>query len=192
LFFFFRSCYIIDVCEFKRLKSDDFSLIDDLVTVESATTMVLSHCSLRIRHKRKESLQSSWEWRTISKCLYEMEMIKKKKNGFRINSTETNKNPRVFLFSKQRRKSFLWKIVTGDEKWILYDNSKRKDKSRRTLITGRKAQTLRKEGSALHLMGYQGRDLLSVRIEWNSYCGLVLTTNCQLIRLSQELERLVY
>ncbi len=27
-----------------------------------------------------------------------------------------------FLSSKQKKKSFLWKIVTGDEKWIYYDN----------------------------------------------------------------------
>ena len=29
----------------------------------------------------------------------------------------------VFLSSRQKKKSFLWKIVTGDEKWIYYDNS---------------------------------------------------------------------
>ncbi len=29
----------------------------------------------------------------------------------------------VSLASRQKKKSFLWKIVTGDEKWIYYDNS---------------------------------------------------------------------
>ena len=32
-------------------------------------------------------------------------------------------NTCVFLSAKQKKKSFLWKIVTGDEKWIYYDNS---------------------------------------------------------------------
>jgi len=44
--------------------------------------------------------------------------------------TENNKIQRVtaclFLFNKQRRKSFLWQIVTGDEKSIFYDKPKRK------------------------------------------------------------------
>lgn len=46
--------------------------------------------------------------------------------------TETNKNLRVeayFSFlNKQGQKAFLWKIVMGsdDNKWILYDNPKRR------------------------------------------------------------------
>jgi histone-lysine N-methyltransferase SETMAR len=31
-------------------------------------------------------------------------------------------NTCVFLSSRQKKKSFLWKIVTGDEKWLYYDN----------------------------------------------------------------------
>ena len=30
------------------------------------------------------------------------------------------------LLARQRKKSFLWRIVTGDEKWIYYDNPKRR------------------------------------------------------------------
>ena len=30
------------------------------------------------------------------------------------------------LLVRQRRKSFLWRIVTGDEKWIYFNNPKRK------------------------------------------------------------------
>ena len=44
--------------------------------------------------------------------------------------TQENKNSRLDiclnLRNKQYRKSFLWKIVTGDEKWIYLDNPKRK------------------------------------------------------------------
>jgi len=31
-----------------------------------------------------------------------------------------------FCFAKFRKKDFLHKIITGDEKWILYDNPKRR------------------------------------------------------------------
>jgi len=42
--------------------------------------------------------------------------------------SEDNKNRRrdaaLILLSKFRKKDFLHKIIIGDEKWILYDNSK--------------------------------------------------------------------
>ena len=38
----------------------------------------------------------------------------------------TRLNTCAFLLSKQKRKSFLYKIVTGDEKWIYFDNSSNK------------------------------------------------------------------
>ena len=31
-------------------------------------------------------------------------------------------NTCVSLYSKYQKKDFLWKIVTGDEKWVYYDN----------------------------------------------------------------------
>ena len=44
--------------------------------------------------------------------------------------SETNKNERIdtchSLLVKHHKKSFLWKIITGDEKWIYFDNPKRK------------------------------------------------------------------
>jgi len=44
--------------------------------------------------------------------------------------SEENKNPRYdtthTLLSKFRKNDFLHKIITGDEKWILYDNLKRR------------------------------------------------------------------
>lgn len=35
-------------------------------------------------------------------------------------------NTCVFLAAKQQKKDFLWKIVTGDEKWIYYENPSKK------------------------------------------------------------------
>ena len=44
--------------------------------------------------------------------------------------SETNKNERIdtchSLLVKHHKKSFLWKIITGDEKWFYFDNPKRK------------------------------------------------------------------
>jgi len=44
--------------------------------------------------------------------------------------SEKNKNDRLEkylnLYNKQHRKFFSWEIVTGDEKWIFYDNPKKK------------------------------------------------------------------
>jgi len=44
--------------------------------------------------------------------------------------SEDNKNRRrdttLTLLSKFRKKDFLHKIITGDKKWILYDNPKRR------------------------------------------------------------------
>ena len=45
--------------------------------------------------------------------------------------SKKNKNDRLEkclnLYNKQHRKSFLWKIVTGDEKWTFYDNPKKRE-----------------------------------------------------------------
>jgi len=47
-----------------------------------------------------------------------------------MNLSENKKNRRhdtaLTLLSKFRKKDFLHKIITGDEKWILYDNPKRR------------------------------------------------------------------
>uniref|UniRef100_A0A1I7XHW9 EF-hand domain-containing protein n=1 Tax=Heterorhabditis bacteriophora TaxID=37862 RepID=A0A1I7XHW9_HETBA len=66
---------------------------------------------------------------TVSRRLHEMGKIRKfgkwvppelskHSIGFRFNIC-------ISLLTRQRKKNFLWKIVTGDEKWIMYDNPKR-------------------------------------------------------------------
>jgi len=45
--------------------------------------------------------------------------------------SKDNKNRRrdtaLILLSKFRKKDYLYKIITGDEKWILYDNPKHRE-----------------------------------------------------------------
>jgi len=57
------------------------------------------------------------------------ERFRKKANGFRMNCPKTTKIGSVILhslcFQSFGKKDFRHKIITGDEKWILYDNPKR-------------------------------------------------------------------
>ena len=68
---------------------------------------------------------------TVSYRLKAMGKIRNGKTWVPHFLTQENKNSRLDiclnLHNKQHRiKSFLWKIVTGDEKWIYFDNPKRK------------------------------------------------------------------
>uniref|UniRef100_A0A1I7XHV8 Mariner Mos1 transposase n=1 Tax=Heterorhabditis bacteriophora TaxID=37862 RepID=A0A1I7XHV8_HETBA len=66
---------------------------------------------------------------TVSRRLYEMGNIRKfgKWVPYELseNSIGCRFNICFSLFARQIKKNHLWKIVTGDEKWIIYDNPKR-------------------------------------------------------------------
>lgn len=66
---------------------------------------------------------------TISNQLRAMGKIQKYGHWIPHTLSQKNKDDRIIMCSnhltKQLRKSFLWKIVTGDEKWIYYENPKR-------------------------------------------------------------------
>lgn len=66
----------------------------------------------------------------ISHRLHAMGKIHKAGKWVPHELTEDNKNRRVDicfnLLSRYKKKNFLHKIITGDEKWILYDNPKRR------------------------------------------------------------------
>jgi len=65
---------------------------------------------------------------TISIRLHTMGKVQKEDRWVLHELSKDNKNRRrdtaFSLLSKFRKKEFLHKIITGDEKWILYDNSK--------------------------------------------------------------------
>ncbi|KAL6268361.1 hypothetical protein P5V15_001495 [Pogonomyrmex californicus] len=67
---------------------------------------------------------------TISVRLHTMGKVQKEGRWVPHELSEDNKNRRrdtaLTLLSKSRKKDFLHKIITGDEKWILYDNPKRR------------------------------------------------------------------
>lgn len=66
---------------------------------------------------------------TVSRRLHAMGKILKAGKWLPHELTEcaiaNRYNIAVCLLARQRRKSFLWRIVTGDEKWIFFDNPKR-------------------------------------------------------------------
>lgn len=66
----------------------------------------------------------------ISNRLHALGKIQKEGKWVPHELSEENKNRRVDiclnLLSRYKRKNFLHKIITGDEKWILYDNPKRR------------------------------------------------------------------
>jgi len=63
---------------------------------------------------------------TMGRIIY----VQKKGRSFPHKLSEDNKNrwrdTALTLLSKFRKNNFLHKIITGDEKWIPYDNSKRR------------------------------------------------------------------
>jgi len=67
---------------------------------------------------------------TISIRLKALGMIQKQGNWVPYELKPRDLERRFFtceqLLQRQKRKDFLRRIVTGDEKWIYYDNSKRK------------------------------------------------------------------
>ena len=67
---------------------------------------------------------------TISKRLKAMGMIQKQGNWVPYQLKPRDVERRLFaceqLLERQRRKGFLYRIATGDEKWVHYDNPKRR------------------------------------------------------------------
>ncbi|MDK1801103.1 hypothetical protein LRR74_28435 [Klebsiella pneumoniae] len=67
---------------------------------------------------------------SISKSLKVMGMIQKQENRLPYELKPRDVERRLFaceqLLARQRRKGFLHRIVTGDEKWVHCDNPKRR------------------------------------------------------------------
>uniref|UniRef100_A0A1I7XL47 HTH_48 domain-containing protein n=1 Tax=Heterorhabditis bacteriophora TaxID=37862 RepID=A0A1I7XL47_HETBA len=65
---------------------------------------------------------------TVSRRLHEMGKIRKLGKWVPYELSENSIGRRlnicISLLSRQRKKNFLWKIFTGHEKWIMYDNPK--------------------------------------------------------------------
>ena len=110
-------------CErFQRFKNGDFDVEDlhgggkEKIFKDSELEVLLA--------------ENSCQMQAISKRLKTMEMIQKQGNWVQNELKPRDVKHRFFtceqLLQRQIRKRFLYRIVIGDEKWIHYDNPKRR------------------------------------------------------------------
>uniref|UniRef100_A0A1I7WI42 WW domain-containing protein n=1 Tax=Heterorhabditis bacteriophora TaxID=37862 RepID=A0A1I7WI42_HETBA len=91
--------------------------------------------------------------------------------------------PCVSLLARQRKKNYLWKIVTGDEKWIMYNNRK----CTHSWVDPGQPTTSTPERPSVHLVGYKTCAVLLTPLP-----GETVTTECyfrQLIKLLHAMEQ---
>jgi len=129
----------ISTCEywFRRYKKGDFDTEDKerpgqpKKFEDEKVEALLDQDPSQTQEELAESLNVDRS--TISRRLKVIGMIQKQGNWvpYELNprDVERRKMTCELLLQRHRRKSFLHRIVTGDEKWIRYDNPKRKKSS---------------------------------------------------------------
>ena len=123
-------------CEnwYKRFKSGDFDVSDKERSgqpkrfEDEDLESLLKEDSTQTEKELAKQLNVTQA--AISKRLHAMKMIQKEGKWIPHELNQANIESRLLIFNslltRQRRWSFLHNIVTGDEKWIYYVNSKRK------------------------------------------------------------------
>ena len=128
----------------------------------------------------------------VSHHLHAMGKIQKEGKWVPYELTERNKEQRKttceILFERFQRKSFLHRIVTGDEKWLYFVNPKRKRSGRADNID-RKVEYLRKKGLTLHLVGSARYIVLRASpTRRNDHCQSLRTTACPVTQQTRRKE----
>ena len=118
---------------FRRFNDDNFDLSDKK---RENRPRKVEDCQLQALldeddTNRKKCLPSNWVFlKQPFPCGYmPWGRFKRSENGCRMNWTIyrwRRQNTCQILLARQKRKSFLHRIVTGDEKWIYFQNPKRK------------------------------------------------------------------
>ena len=116
---------------FQRFKNGDFDVEDGIAVEERRFSKMQNwrHYLSKTRVKIKNNWHDHWEW--LNKPFQNaMGMIQKQENWVPYELKPRDVERHLFaceqLLERQRRKGFLHRIVTGDEKWIHYDNPKRR------------------------------------------------------------------
>ena len=118
---------------FQRFKNGDFDVEDqhsggrENVFEDAELEALLEQDSCQNQEELARSLVVTQQ--AISKRLKAMGMIQKQGNWMPYELKPRDVERRLFaeqLLERQRRKGFLHRIVTGDEKWVHYDNPKRR------------------------------------------------------------------
>uniref|UniRef100_A0A1I7XH59 HTH_48 domain-containing protein n=1 Tax=Heterorhabditis bacteriophora TaxID=37862 RepID=A0A1I7XH59_HETBA len=118
---------------FRRFKAGEFDVSDRQRSgtpetwKSDALKSLLDENPLQTRKELAE--QPGVDKAKVSRRLHEMGKIRKigKWVPYELseNSIGRRLNICISLLARQRKKTFLWKIVTGDEKWIIYDKPNR-------------------------------------------------------------------
>ena len=119
---------------FQRFKSGDFDIEDQngdgkkTIFEDSELEALLAEDSCQTQEELTKSMGVTQQ--AISKCPKAMCMIQKQENWVPYELKPRDVERRFFacdqLLQKLNRKGFLHRIVSGDKKWIHYDNSKRR------------------------------------------------------------------
>uniref|UniRef100_A0A1I7XQR4 SSD domain-containing protein n=1 Tax=Heterorhabditis bacteriophora TaxID=37862 RepID=A0A1I7XQR4_HETBA len=118
---------------FQRFKAGEFDVNDRQRSGTSETLKTNAFKSLldenHSQTRKRLAKQLGVIQTTVSRRLHEMGKIRKLGKWVPYELSENSIGRRlnicISLLARQRKKNFLWKIVTGDEKWIMYDNPKR-------------------------------------------------------------------
>lgn len=120
---------------FAKFRSGDFELSDDQRSgrpVELDNDLLRSAVEMDPRQtieELSETLNSSWS--TVQEHLKQIGKVNRVGVWVPHQLSAENKAQRSticnFLLSKQEKEPFIHRIVTGDEKWVLYENPKRKN-----------------------------------------------------------------
>lgn len=119
---------------FKRFKAGDFDVNDKehgkppQKFQDSELQALLDEDDAQTQQQLANALNVTQQ--SISNRLHEMGKIQKEGKWVPYELNERQKEKRKItceiLLERQQRKSFLHRIITGDEKWIYFDNPKRK------------------------------------------------------------------
>lgn len=156
-------------CEywFRRFKSGDFD-VDDKERPgqpkkfeDDELEALLDKDSCQTQAELAESLEV--DLATISRRLKALEMIQKQGNWvpheLKPRDVERRFCMSEILLERHKKKSFLHRIVTGDEKWIHYDNPKRKKSWGKPGTCNNmdgQAKYSWRQGNAVYLVGSEG------------------------------------
>jgi len=137
---------------------------------KSTKTWNCKHCWMKIH---KNNLQNNWALvNKLFPIAYERwKRFRKSADECHINERqmERRKNTCEILLEWYRRKSFLHRIVTGDEKWIFFwESQAQKIMGRPRRIIDRKTESLWQEDDALCLVGPEGCGLLWTIEVWRN------------------------
>ena len=156
---------------FQRFKNGDFDVEDrhsggrEKVFEDAELEVLLEQDSCQNQEELARSLGVTQQ--AISKRLKAMGMVQKQGNWVPYELKPRDVERRLFaceqLLERQKRKGFLDRTVTGDEKWVHYDNPKRRKlwgSSRPCFHVDGQTEYSRLQGHALYLVGPARRSVL--------------------------------